>query len=227
MFTLRNKRIFSIVMVGLLSLSVVACGNTNKVDSDNSRASTNKVEQNSSDSNVNQVFSDSNQVDNNSSEGKNVEFKTVNFGDTITTDFLEMTIEKASTSQELKPTDTSSVYSYMEDQDNETYFYITGNMKNVGGDSYSVEDMNIQMTFDDKYNYSGFIAADDGGYDFYGDYVKPFGSVKYYMYASIPDELISSYSTCKIRFAFHDNFKDDYKTDFSKYEYCYEINLTK
>ena len=138
-----------------------------------------------------------------------------------------MTIKKASTSQELKPTDTSSVYSYMPDKDNETYFYVTGNMKNVGGDSYSVEDMNIQMTFDDKYNYTGYIAADDGGNDFYGDYVKPFGSVKYYMYASVPDELINSYSTCKIQFGFHDNFRHDYKTDFSLYEYCYEINLTK
>ena len=155
------------------------------------------------------------------------EFIQVNFGDSIKTDFVEMTIERASIAQELKPTDTSGVYSYMSDKENETYFYITGSMKNIGGDSYSVEEMNIQMTFDGKYNYSGHIAADDGGNDFYGDTVKPLGSVKYYMYALVPDELIESYSTCVVRFAFHDNFKHDYHSDFNLYEHCYTITLSK
>ena len=154
-------------------------------------------------------------------------FTNLNFGDQIKLDFVEMTITGASTSQELYPTDTSGVYSYYADKENETYFYIYGEIKNIGGNSYSVEDMNIQLTFDGKYNYTGYVAADDGGNDFYGDIVKPFGKVKIYIYASIPDELINSYTTCTVKFAFQDEFKNDYDTDFAKYKYCYKVDLVK
>ena len=154
-------------------------------------------------------------------------FTNLNFGDQITLNFVEMTIKGAATSQELYPTDTSGVYSYYSDKENETYFYIYGTIKNVGGNSYSVEDMNVLLTFDGKYNYRGYVAADDGGNDFYGDTVKPFGQVKVYIYASIPDELINSYTTCTVKFAFHDEFKHDYATDFAKYAYCYKVDLVK
>ncbi|MBO5047539.1 MAG: hypothetical protein J6D19_03910 [Clostridia bacterium] len=156
-----------------------------------------------------------------------IDFTVVRYGDIIKTNFIEMSINKVSTAQELKPSDTSGAYSYYPDEENETYFFLTGNIKNIGTDSYSVEEMNVQFTFDGKYNYQGFIAADDGGHNFYGDRVKPFGTVKYYMYASIPDELIRSYSTCTIKFAFHENCDYDYSTDFSKYEYLYELTVSK
>ena len=155
-------------------------------------------------------------------------FTKVNLGDSITTDFVEMTVEKAETSDAIKPTDTSSVYSYKPEQDNETYFYLVGNIKNISGDSYDVEEMNIVMTFDGKYNYTGYIAADDGGNDFYGNYVKPLSSVKYYMYASVPDELIATYSKCTVKFGFHENFENtSFVTEFNECEYCYSIDLTK
>jgi len=224
----RHLKRIGVLFASILIVSALgACGNSGQVNQISDSVGTeqaNKVEDETGNK-TNQV-SDGNNGEQEEEESK-VEFQTVNFGDTITTDFIEMSIVKASTSQELKPTDTSSVYSYFSDKDDETYFYITGDIKNIGGDSYSVEDMNIQLTFDDKYNYTGHIAADDGGNDFYGDYVKPFGKVKYYMYASVPDELIKSYSTCTIQFAFHDNCKSDYHSDFSLYEYCYEIVLTK
>lgn len=156
-----------------------------------------------------------------------ISFETVNYGEIIKTDFIEMSIDKVSTMQEILPSDTSGVYSYYPDEEDETYFYLTGTIKNIGTDSYSVEEMNIQFTFDGKYNYYGYIAADDGGNDFYNDYVKPFGKIKYYMYASIPDELIKTYSTCTIKFAFHENLDYDYSNDFSKYEYLYELNVVK
>ena len=87
--------------------------------------------------------------------------------------------------------------------------------------------MAIQMTFDGKYNYPGYIAADDGGYDFFGNYVKPFGAVRYYMYTSIPDELMSQYSTCEVKFAFHDNFRPDFSSDFSKYENRFSVLIQR
>ena len=227
------KKSVAVLLAMSLGLSLAACASsnasTNEAESKASEASAeaeNTVETTQTESTVQNQMSETT-AEEEVQEEQAIEFETVHFGDSIITDFVEMTVESMDTSQELKPTDTSSVYSYMSDQDGETYFYVTGTMKNTSGDSYSVEDMNIQMTFDGKYNYTGYIAADDGGNDFYGDYVKPFGSVKYYMYASIPDELISSYSTCVIKFAFHDNFMHDINTDFSTYEHCYTIAVTK
>ena len=240
------KKLDILALSAALCLILSACGNTggkNIVNqntdsiSSSSSVSTSDINNSSSSSTagtgsnsssdvVNKV-GDANRPASSEADKPDTQFAKVNFGDTITTDFTEMTIDTAETAQELLPSDTSGVYSYIPDQDGETYFYLLGTIKNTAGDSYSVEDMNIVISFDNKYNYTGYIAADDGGNDFYGDYVKPFGSVKYYMYASVPDELINSYTTCTIRFGFHENFQHDYKTDFSVYEYCYEIDLTK
>lgn len=160
-------------------------------------------------------------------EEDKLEFESVDYGTSINLDFLEMTVEGASIAEELYPTDTSGVYSYMSDKEGEQYFYLTGNMKNIGGKSYSVENMVVQFCLDDKYNYTGWLKADDGGNDFYGDYVKPFGQVKYYIYSSIPDELMNTYSTCKIRFGFQEEFRGSYYDDFDECDYLYEITISK
>ncbi len=172
-------------------------------------------------------ISESENTEEGETSGGNIKFEELNLGDVIKTDFLEMTIDGASEAQELLPTDTSSVYSYYSDKDGETYFYLTGTMKNLGGEAYDVEDMYAEFCFDDKYTYNASLAADDGGNDFYGSYVEPLNSVKYYLYSSIPDELINTYTTCLIRFGFHDNFEYDYTTDFSEYKNRYEITVTK
>lgn len=83
------------------------------------------------------------------------------------------------------------------------------------------------MIFDSKYTYTGSVAADDGGRNFMGYDVKPLSTVKYYIYSSIPDELINSYSTCTIRFAFKENFEHELYADFSLYDYRYQIELEK
>lgn len=225
------KKASLIILSTMLCLNLIACGSsdTKNTPNEDNTDSSNAVNSESKSSNtVNKVDNSDSSNNSDTIENKNeATFSQVNLGDSITTDFVEMTVEKAETAQELHPTDTSSVYSYMPDENGETYFYLFGAIKNISGDSYDVEDMNIVMTFDGKYNYTGYIAADDGGNDFYGNYVKPLVSVKYYMYASVPDELISSYSTCTVKFGFHENFDHDYETDFNGYEYCYSIDLTK
>lgn len=129
----------------------------------------------------------------------------VNIGDTITLDFVEIGIEDHSISDTILPVDTSRMYSYISDVENEKYFYISGTLKNTSGNSYSVEDVLVEMAFDNKYNYRGYLAASSGN-DFYADTVKPLGTVKYYIYSSVPDELINSYKTCVITFGFSDSF---------------------
>lgn len=137
----------------------------------------------------------------------------VNLGETIANDTLEIVIDTASTSQEIKPADTSRVYSYIGDKDGETYFFLTGNLKNIAGVDYDVDELKLDFCFDEKYNYTGRVIIDVGENDFYNTAVKPLQTVKYYMYASIPDEMIESYSTCTVQFAVKDS--------------AYEITVTK
>lgn len=49
------------------------------------------------------------------SSGEEYDFKELAYGETESTDFVEITIDKIGIAQEIKPTDTSSVYSYLSD----------------------------------------------------------------------------------------------------------------
>ena len=49
------------------------------------------------------------------SSGAEYDFKELAYGETESTDFVEITIDKIGIAQEIKPTDTSSVYSYLSD----------------------------------------------------------------------------------------------------------------
>lgn len=188
---------------------------------------TKKEEKNTSDKSTNKVVNTPSESTSKAAKENDLQFETVNYGDTISTDFVEMTIESIQNAEALYPTDTSGVYSYMSDQDGEKYFYLKGSLKNIGGNAYSSENIVAEICFDDKYNYRAYLKADDGGNDFYGDYVKPFGSIIYYIYASIPDELLDSYSECTIKFGFKENFKGSYYDDFEECDYLYQITASK
>ena len=166
-----------------------------------------------------------------SEEAEELSYTEVSVGDIITQDFATMSLDKVSWSDEIKPSDISGVYSYYSDQEGESYFWLSGTIKNLSGDSFSIENMAAEFIFDDKYTYSGIIIADDGGNDFYfTDYVQPLGSVKYYIYYSIPDELKNSYSSCVLRFGFKDSFDSGRYSSFlmeDECDYRYEIHVSK
>lgn len=149
----------------------------------------------------------------------------IKFGETLPLDFVEMSVLNSSWSDTIKPTDTSFVYSSMADQDNESYFWISGNLKNISGDKYNVENIVAEINFDEKYNYTAYLIADDGGSDFYGSSVKPMKSVKYYIYASVPDEIKNSYSTAKVIFGFKDKFSGSYYDNLDECDHIYSIQL--
>ncbi len=213
--------IYIALLMFLATILFTLTGCTNKNEPTNPVLDINEVVKNQS----NKVQNTDDNKD--TSTEKEIEFKTVNYGDTISTEFVDMTIDSASSSEELYPTDTSGVYSYVKDTEGEKYFYLTGSLKNISGNSYDVQDIYAEMIFDNKYTYRAQLVDDNGGNDFYGHNVKPLGSVKYYLYSSIPDELIDSYNTCTIKFAFKENFEHDYHTDFSLYDYRYTITLDK
>ncbi|MEE3481232.1 MAG: DUF4352 domain-containing protein [Lachnospiraceae bacterium] len=218
-------RLLAFVACGLLGISLLSgCGGKANTVSQEEPAQTNESTSNDSSNKV----TDSNQTTDNQSTESELDYQTVNLGDTITTDFVEITVDSASTSKDILPTDTSSVYSHYPAEDGSTYFFLKGTIKNTGTDKYDAEDMRITLTFDDKYNYDGQALIDDGGSDFYGSTLDPFKSATYYLTAAIPDELINSYQTCTIKFGFADNFSVSYfESDWNEFTNRYQITVTK
>mgnify|MGYP002579753408 CR=1 FL=1 len=234
------KRIIALMMAVIMCLSMAACGGTNSDDGYESQLAESqaKVEEletklAEAEAKIEELESQVNKVGDNTSQQqedsveKSDEFVKLNIGDTITLDFVEFTVDSTSWSDDIKPTDTSSVYSYMSDKEDESYFWICGTMKNISGNAYSVENMVSEIVFDDKYTYTAHLAADDGGHNLYGDYVKPLSSVKYYIYVSAPDEIKETYSTVTVKFGFKDSFSGSYYDDFKECNYLYTISLNK
>jgi len=157
---------------------------------------------------------------------KEPRFTKVNLGDTVTLDFAELTFESAAWSDDIKPTDTSGVYSYMSDEEGESYFWLCGTLKNTSGEKFNVDNTYGEIVFDNKYSYTAYLIADDGGNDFFGDTVKPLKTIKYYIYASCPDEIKESYSSAVVNFAFKDNFAYEYKSDWTLYDNLFTISLS-
>lgn len=141
-------------------------------------------------------------------------------GDTISEEFLEMTIDGAVVEQEIKPSNTSdSWYSYYSDQEDETYVVVYGTMKNLSGNDFElIGGTSIEFCFDDKYTYYGSIEVEENDGSGFDSWLKPLASRNYIIYASVPNELIDMYSSCTVNFQCSENIEWS-----SDYEYSYAI----
>ena len=145
---------------------------------------------------------------------------------------METTLTKASYSYELNPSDTSSAYVYMQGTDGQKYFYVEGNFKNLAGYSAEPDNSIVKFKFDDKYEYTGTVYEDSGTdiNQFFS--VNPLETVKIYIAAQVPDEIIDSYSSVTVDWMMDDMFGS---TDSSHYQYVqedtvqydYQLNLKK
>ena len=153
----------------------------------------------------------------------------INFGEQISLDFVEITIEGASSGDEIRPDNPQSVYRYMSDNEGEKYVYLYGTIKNISGNQYEFADnMYAHMTFDDKYNYSANITADeDGGFSYIYAYLDPLKSEKFYIIASIPDELADQYAQIKVKLGFAENFDGAYNIQENECDYLYSVTVSR
>lgn len=194
----------------------------------------------SEETNIKEISSETNtitKIDETSSaeteKEEEIDFEIVNAGDKITTDDVEMTIDAAAENKKIEnPNATGYFVSYLDAGDNETYIYFTGTIKNVGTQAISFDEMRVDVLIDDKFEYSGHVTAqdhDDGDISSLGTYLRPFESTVYYIYVSVPDELISSYKTCKIDFGFKNGFVrySPVLDDWDDCDYLYSITISK
>lgn len=212
------KKILCALLIVLLVFAFAGCGNkvqngSGSQDDQGTVQSENKVSNNNSGS------------ENEEKDGSAGKYLPMNLGEKYSLDFVEFTVDEVSCAQELLPDDTSGVYSYNSDQENQQYFYLKGKIKNIGGEAYSVEDVAGEIIFDDQYKYNATLEATQGD-DFYGDYLNPFEEATYYLYASVPDELLSQYKTVVFKLGIPENFDASFP-DFDECPYLYQLTATK
>lgn len=112
-------------MYACCCIVLVACGGSPTISEINSDSVQEQSEE-STNSSVNQVSEQQNQVSE-ESEKEELQFEVCNFGDIITTDFVEITVETASILENLYPTDTSSGFSYIEGKEGEPFLSYRNN----------------------------------------------------------------------------------------------------
>lgn len=216
------KKWLSLFLAVVMCLSFAACNsNTGTVNNDNSI--------NSSDDKENEKFA----VEENDKD----DVLTVNLGDSITTDFMEMTVEDFQITKRLLSRVNSRGDNIIlgEVAEGKKIAYLSGKIKNIHtdtiGNTYNTNDCIWgNICFDGKYNYD-FKMYIENGENMEGD-ISPFGTGTYYLYAHIPNELLESYKSCIVNFGFCENlqaYDSSFGTGFSydKCEYKYSVSLTK
>lgn len=150
----------------------------------------------------------------------------VKLGETIETDYFSMKLEKQGSDTEIRSGSSQyGTYSYYKSDNGDPFFYIYGNLKNLGGKPVDVRNIYVQFCFDGKYNYKGTVEGVSSDYSNFITDISPLASTDFYMYTSVPQELINSFSTCTVRVGFTKNF--DYKVvdvnDLPKFENCDDV----
>lgn len=150
----------------------------------------------------------------------------VEMGGAIENDYVVLSLESFDSGMEIKSgTSQYGTYTYYTSDNGDPYFYLSGTIKNLGGNPVDVRNIYVQFCFDGKYNYKGSVdGVSEESSRFIHD-LNPLSSVNYFMYTSVPQELLDSYSTCTVRIGFTENF--DYKVvdvnDLPQFENCDDV----
>lgn len=145
----------------------------------------------------------------------------ISLGEIVTIDnLIEFTITEGNFAEKILPSNTSSAYSYYEDKPNEIYYVLKGTVKNLSGDTISVEfGTENNFTFNDNYNYTGtFVVEDNDGGGFSSD-VTPLSSMPICIFVSVPYEIKDNFSKCEFKLGFDNMTTYTYKFEECKNKY--------
>lgn len=155
------------------------------------------------------------------------------FGSPIENDYVYLHLNKTGTASEIRSgTGNYGYYHFYTSDNGDPYFYLEGTFKNLGGTPVNIWNVYITFTFDDKYTYKGDMDGFVQGKDDFVHHISPLSTVGCYVYAPVPREILSSYSTCVVRIGFTEDF--NYKTvdmhNLPKFDVCddvYTITLSR
>lgn len=152
---------------------------------------------------------------------ENGSYQSINLGDKISLDFVEMTIDSINIEDEIR-IKTTRVPIIISKVDGNKYVTLRGKIKNLYTDEIIFSN-NIYgvLNIDKKYNYRLNIST---GYQ-----VAPLEQANFVIYASVPNSVINELKKLekKFIFTFEENFKDDLEiyNDYTKGKYKYEISF--
>lgn len=126
----------------------------------------------------------------------------VNVGDTFNiSDMFEVTLSSAEWTDEVLPSDTSGFYSYLEDQEEKSWYVIYGTIKNIGTETYSfggtsANHLCASIMMNGKYKIEASIKADKGtGFD---SEIEPLITKPLLIISSVSDEIKESFESCDL-----------------------------
>lgn len=86
----------------------------------------------------------------------------INVGDTITTDTMEFTINKAELTYDVLPDNASSFYTHYEADAGNVYLHIDADVKNLAKQNLSCDSIaSVVADYNNGYTYSGFTVPED------------------------------------------------------------------
>ena len=200
---MRKKLLYVLLGVVLASNVLTACGKSNSSDNDKDSAQ----EESQTEAVV-----------------KEDEFQQITMGSYIDLGFAHFTFNKASRSQEIRHPYRGGFY--YPDIPGESYILLEGSVKNTGSQSIDIKNMSINIVFDDDQTFSNcHIVGDDGVGGFNGTVLNPYISTNYYVYASVPDEILEKNKNCKIQMGLNDNYGECMADDLMDCTYKLEYKL--
>lgn len=129
-------------------------------------------------------------------------------GDGVKLNYVEMSFEQSGTTKQIfsSITKPSGRYFTYDATDAEPFYYLFGTFKNVGGRAVDIRNIYAEFEFDGKYTFSGSVAGVNSGASDFINQVSPLSEIKYYIYAPVSKELLSSYETCIVHIGFTRGF---------------------
>ncbi|MDO4856780.1 MAG: hypothetical protein Q4A17_02420 [Thermoguttaceae bacterium] len=164
-------------------------------------------------------------------EPKGPKFTSISLGEKVSLENAEFQLDSVEWSDEVRPSNVSGTYSYMEDTADEKYIIIRGTFKNKASEAKNLPDnIKVQFIFNGKYKYWGHLnTEEENGTGLNSLYsTKPLKKETIVIYASVPDEIAEDWEEGVLQFGFRDNLSSSFfGDDLEKMENRYELKLSK
>lgn len=119
---------------------------------------------------------------------------------------MDITLTDAEWADKILPSNTSKTYSYLPDQEGETFFVVRGVVTSHATSSFDLEwCTNSSIMVNDKYNFSATIELEDSDGGGFSGSIKPLQTRNFVLYSSVSDEVHSICETVKVSFEIPDN----------------------
>lgn len=142
---------------------------------------------------------------------------------------MTITLASCEWCEEIRPSNTSGVYSYYKDKDGEKYFVIRGELKNLSGKNLDIEyASDAELIINGRYNaHVNLETEENDGTSFYGN-VKPLQTLKLIVYVSVSDELYDICESMELRMKIvNDEEKLGYYYDEDYPQDCFTMTFSK